>query len=60
VPAGDAAALAAGAAELLLDAPRRQACERAARCRFEECFTLERMVARYTALYRSLRDRRAA
>ena len=60
VPAGDAAALAAGAAELLLDAPRRQACERAARRRFEECFTLERMVARYTALYRSLRDRRAA
>ena len=59
VPAGDAAALAAAAAELLLDGPRLQSCERAARRRFEECFTLERMVARYTALYRALRDRRA-
>ena len=59
-PAGDGAALAAAAADLLLDAPARAACERAARRRYEECFTLERMVGRYVSLYRSLRDRRAA
>ena len=59
-PPEDGAALAAAAADLLLDAPARAACERAARRRYEECFTLERMVGRYVTLYRTLRDRRAA
>lgn len=60
VPPGDGAALAEAAAELLLDGDARASCERAARRRYEECFTLARMVERYAALYRALRDRRAA
>lgn len=59
-PAGDAQAFAAAAAELLLDTPAREACERAARRRYDECFTLGRMVERYAALYRALRDGKAA
>jgi len=60
LPAGDAAALAAALAELLVDPAARTTLGAAARARYLAEFTHERMVARYVELYRSLRDRQAA
>ena len=60
VPPGDSGALAGALLALLSDAPRRAAMEAAARQRFLERFTFDAMVAGYVALYRRLRDRRAA
>ncbi len=52
-PVGEVPALAAALGELIDDAPRREAMGRAARARWEERFTAERMVRETEALYRS-------
>ena len=61
VPPGDADALAAAISSLASDPGRRIALGRAARSRFLERFSIERMVSGYQGLYDALaRDRRTA
>jgi glycosyltransferase involved in cell wall biosynthesis len=57
VPRGDPDALATGIAELLDQAERREAFGRWSRRRFEERFTLDRVVPPMVELYRSLARR---
>ncbi len=59
VPPGDAAALATALRPLLLDAGLRQRMGTAARRRVAEDFTLEGMLVKIEALYRSVLDHRA-
>lgn len=56
VPAGDDTAFAEALGALLNSATSRQSMEAAARRRYLEVFTLDRMVSSYVALYRRLRD----
>jgi glycosyltransferase involved in cell wall biosynthesis len=51
VPVGDPSALARAAVDLLLDPARREAMGQAARSRFEERFTVERMVSATLHVY---------
>lgn len=53
-PAGDSDALARAVAELLRDPARLAAMGAAGRARVEQCFTIERQVGEFEALYRSI------
>jgi glycosyltransferase involved in cell wall biosynthesis len=59
-PVGRGDALSTALTGLLLDPARRASMEAAARERYLAVFTMERMVARYVAHFRALRDQRAA
>ncbi|MHC5210070.1 MAG: glycosyltransferase [Planctomycetota bacterium] len=60
VPAGRGDSFSAALSDLLLDPARRSRMEEAARARYLQLFTMERMVARYVGHYRALRDSRLA